>query len=599
MGTDGATLVPKIRASSQSISGLLRAYGALTVRGCAKAAGTSYNGVMVRTLVLIVAVVGSLGLIGCGDDGAAGPDAAPAQVLPACADTEGPGATSLAHVSSTLVATVSPAVSPLPEPGELNPASADGEQSYLSMGFGDWERGPGIARVQRTELGGDTAFAARTSLLYFVQLADLQLVDDESPARWGNLDNTVAGGTLRPQESFLPHAITAMNRTLAAIVDGQRGFDFGILNGDLIDNAQRNELRWLIDLMDGQSNIHVDSAADDDPAPGPNNDAKDPLDGVAFPAPWLFIFGNHDTLVLGTTALDVWAGVEVGDYSMFGTRDYTKVGAPLVTDVVPADANRVFLDRDQMISELQDTASVPGPVGHGFAAGADTSLGANYVYDPSETTRVIVLDTNDIAGGSDGLVMQATVAGFVRPELERAQTDGKLVLFATHHGADTITKKIGTGSAESPDALSGEDVQQLLASYPNVIAWLVGHNHTHRIIPVSGADAAHPGYWEIQTSALSDWPAQARIIEIVDNGNDTLSIFVTSVDYTTNSCLERRYRRLSLLDYQSGWIAERVASGAEDINVELVIPVPASAVSTLAAATGPSRIESETTLAGM
>lgn len=47
--------------------------------------------------------------------------------------------------------------------------------------------------------------ATRKSLAYFAQLADLQLADDESPARWGRLDNPAVAGSLRPQEAYAPH----------------------------------------------------------------------------------------------------------------------------------------------------------------------------------------------------------------------------------------------------------------------------------------------------------------------------------------------------------------------------------------------------------
>ena len=71
----------------------------------------------------------------------------------------------------------------LAEPGELNPVTLEGELAYAAMGFGEYAAGPGQPRVQRTDLGGETAFGARRSLTFFTHLADSQLVDDESPAR--------------------------------------------------------------------------------------------------------------------------------------------------------------------------------------------------------------------------------------------------------------------------------------------------------------------------------------------------------------------------------------------------------------------------------
>ena len=37
---------------------------------------------------------------------------------------------------------------------------------------------------------------------------------------------------------------------------------------------------------------------------------------------------------------------------------------------------------------------------------------------------------------------------------------------------------------------------------------------------------------------------------LVDDGNGQLSIYATTVDYDTDSCMERRYRRLGLIDYR-------------------------------------------------
>jgi hypothetical protein len=148
-----------------------------------------------------------------------------------------------------------------------------------------------------------------------------------------------------------------------------------------------------------------------------------------------------------------------------------------------------------------------------------------------------------------------------------------------------------------PGALEPADVEALVASYPQVIGWLVGHSHDNRIRPIAGADADHPGYWEIMTSAMADWPLQSRIVEIVDNGDGTLSIFATTVDFDEASCLERRFRRLALMDWASGWVDDW-SSAPEDNDVELLIRLPATAAAAVAAAEGSDRIESETTLRG-
>jgi hypothetical protein len=46
-------------------------------------------------------------------------------------------------------------------------------------------------------------------------------------------------------------------------------------------------------------------------------------------------------------------------------------------------------------------------------------------------------------------------------------------------------------------------------------------------------DPARPsqGFWEVTTCAVIDWPCQARLVELLDNGDGTLSIACTMVDY--------------------------------------------------------------------
>ena len=573
-----------------------------------------------RRLSLFASILLSLTSVACGDDDGpadAGPgiDAAMEDGgdphmglrLPRCEDTDPAPEAPLPHVASTLVSTLVPSVSRAGEAGPHNPASERGETLYRELGYHLVEVGPGQPHTKRTDLGADTsATDARRSLAWFAHLSDFQLVDDESPTRLAQIDNPVLPGGLRAQEAYLPRAVSAMSRTFARIERDERPYDFGIVTGDCADSAQQNEIQWVIDLMNGAPALHTDSGDDDDPVPGPDNDPKDPFDPVAFPAPWLFVPGNHDVEVVGITVpSDQLRERALGTQAPSGTRDYTRWYATVSRGPIPADPARVIVDRDQIVEMLRASSATgpEGPPGHGFPATGevDTSLGANYAYDAIPgLLRILSLDTSDLTGGSIGMVLRETVDGWLIPELDRAVADGVLVILASHHSTTSIDRQRGEVGSDEPNALSPEEIEQLVAARSEVIAWLVGHSHDNRIRAIPGPDAARPGYWEIMTSAIADYPSQARALEIVDNGDGTLSIFATVIDYDTDDCFERRFRALTQMEWVSRWVDD-VSRAPEDNNVELVRAVPASAAAAVAArsATAPARLESLTTLAGI
>ncbi|AKF03461.1 metallophosphoesterase [Sandaracinus amylolyticus] len=526
--------------------------------------------------------------------------------LPRCEDTDPAPETPLPHVASTLVSTLVPHVDRQARSGPRNPAQEVGETMYRDLDYHLVDVGPGQPHLTRTDLGANTtATTERRSLAWFAHLSDFQLVDDESPTRLARIDNASIPGGLRAQEAYLPRAVSAMSRTLARVEREERPYDFAIVTGDCADSAQQNEIQWVIDLMNGTPGLHTDSGDDDDPVPGEANDPKDPFDPTPFPAPWLFVPGNHDVEVVGVSAPnDRLRETALGVDAPSGTRDYRQWYAPVTSGPIPADPDRAIVDRDDIVEMLRAaTSSGPhGPAGHGYPATGevDTSLGANWTYDAIPgLLRILSIDTSDLTGGSKGMIRRPTVDGWLIPELDRAVADGVLVMLASHHSTTSIDRVVGeVGGDEVEDALTPEEIEALVASRAEVIAWLVGHTHDNRVRAVPGPDAAHPGYWEIMTSAIADYPSQARMIELVDNADGTLSIFATIVDYDTDDCMERRFRALTQMEWVAAWVDD-VSRDAEDGNVQLVRAVPASAQAavTAARATAPSRIESLTTLA--
>ncbi len=526
--------------------------------------------------------------------------------LPRCQDTEPPTATNLDPVVSTLLGTITPIGTRVSVANPLvNPSSESGESDYRMRGLDRFRRAAGENRQTRRDLGGSMATpSTRGSLTYFVQISDFQLTDDESPTRLAATDNPLIGAGNRPQEAYIPRVMSAMNRTLATLERrSMRGFDFGVFAGDCADSAQLNELQWFIEVMDGHSNVHFDSGRDDDPVPGPNNDPKDPFDASPFPAPWLYVPGNHDVMITGLSVPDTTnRATAAGDNSVGGTRDYSQWYAPVVRGRVTPDPNRRPLERAEIVRELFTHSTVgPGPVGHGYPASADLRFGAHYTRDVIPgVLRMIAFDTSDPTGGSKGLIRQSVVDNFLRPELERGTRDGVLMMMVSHHPLDSIDRQNGEIGLPVGDAVSSDDLKNLIVGFPNMFLWMVGHQHVVRVRPIAGPDAARPGFWEVQSGSIADWPSQARIMEIVANDNNTLSIFGTMFDYDTMDCMERRFRRLALMDFMSGWAGDHRGS-LQDRNVELVIPIPPAARAAVMRAmmAAPRRIESDTTLRGM
>src|SRR5699024_1287980 len=77
--------------------------------------------------------------------------------------------------------------------------------------------------------------------------------------------------------------------------------------------------------------------------------------------------------------------------------------------------------------------------------------------------------------------------------------------------------------------VSGPVLVDLLHRFPNVLAWVNGHSHRNEIRAHTAEDDAC-GFWEINTASHVDFPQLARIIELVDNRDGTVSIHTTLIE---------------------------------------------------------------------
>ena len=189
-----------------------------------------------------------------------------------------------------------------------------------------------------------------------------------------------------------------------------------------------------------------------------------------------------------------------------------------------------------------------------------------------------MLDTVNPNGYADGSLDPAQFAWL---QATVAAATGKAVMVFSHHTSATMDNPfVATGGDPNPRVL-GAEVTGYLLSQQRVVAWVNGHTHRNEITAHKRADGSG-GFWEINTAAHIDYPQQARMVEVADNSDNTLSIFTTIVDHagpadyrgdlSSTVGLASLARELSVNDPQAKLGATGVA---KDRNTELLVRKPA------------------------
>jgi hypothetical protein len=190
--------------------------------------------------------------------------------------------------------------------------------------------------------------------------------------------------------------------------------------------------------------------------------------------------------------------------------------------------------------------------------------------------------------------LQANSRTWIRADgsVRRGAGRDRLIVLFSHHTIATLTNPIVADDDTRPRVL-GSELLALLLRYPNVVLWVNGHTHVNQVTPhARSAGAVVPGgFWEVNTASHIDFPQQARLVELADNGDGTLSAFGTIVDSAAplvppaalgaRGSLASLSRELAANDWQE----RPAATGApgnpdgrrgkvEDRNVELLVRAP-------------------------
>ncbi len=304
--------------------------------------------------------------------------------------------------------------------------------------------------------------------------------------------------------------------------------------------------------------------------PGLLERAQAPFQAVGLKVPWYISRGNHDGLIQGNApaSTDLFRAIAVGCLKVFPSASFdpsayqgksadelfAAFNNPAFIQQLLASGRHVAPDPDrQIISKTKYRALMTGTRKHGFAYTPKKQLKASrgtasyYAWTPKRGLRFISLDTVAEGGGQNGNLDNPQYQ-WLKGELRKAHKKHQLVVAFGHHTMETMDNARtdeAAGKCQPADepgcdrdprksspihrGLKGKkSVGAVLEGTPNVVAYVAGHTHANRIRFFRGHHGH--GFWQINTASHIDWPEQARLVEIMDNEDGTLSLFGTIID---------------------------------------------------------------------
>ncbi|MFE9764283.1 TIGR03767 family metallophosphoesterase [Streptomyces sp. NPDC005808] len=500
-----------------------------------------------------------------------------------------------------------------------------------STGYRRLGDGPGWKRVVRSELASAKSGRAdrRTALAAFVQLTDLHLMDTQHPLRLEFLRSTDIHAW-RPHEILSVQGAVSLvervNSLPGAPVTGSP-LDFAMTTGDNTDNNAKSELEWFMKVMSGgriTPNTGDPRAYEGVQSSGlkqywqPDSTVRDSDKQAGFPhidgflaaataelqspglnLPWYSTVGNHDAMPLGTFATH--SNPLLRDFAVGGKKlmnasaaqskalqdairkdtdpqgvrylDFIQAHARDLRSVTPDEKRAPFTPAEYLRTHLDPAYAGKGPAGHGYSS-ANVAAGTQYYsFRISDDVIGISLDTTDPGGHYQGSLGAAQLKWL--DKTLRDNKDSYAVVFS-HHTSESMSNTRRDPARPNEKRHDGDDVIATLGSHANVLAWVNGHIHRNEITPHSAPGGR--SFWEISTASHVDFPQLARIIELVDNKDGTISLFTTLVesaaphgtDFTdlTQTGLAALYRELS---FNAQGASTTLGGASRDRNTELVL----------------------------
>ena len=425
-----------------------------------------------------------------------------------------------------------------------------GSYGQFDPPYGAWTySSQGLPVVQRTDLMPahyiPTSLPRLQQFASFFTISDIHITDKEAPNQFIYLqqeDATFSGSNTSIYSPVMPYTTQVLDAAIQTVnaLHAQAPFDFGLSLGDAANSTSYNELRWYIDVIDGQwitpsSGAHRGVTTVDFQMPFQ-------AAGLDRSIPFYQAIGNHDHFFIGS--IPVYADPSIGlaasyladtiwaipDILIPSPPDFPRVanmdnlrnpvlpvpparyyqgvidGASptgAITGAGPvgfyddpprvvADPRRRSLLKTEWIQEFFDTTSTP--IGHGFAlVDPDQPEGFacySFLPDPDVPLKVIVLDdTQSETDGSKDIhghgFLDARRWAWLQRELDAGQAANQLMIIAAHIPIGVAGLASGMewwDSAADPDAVEQNAVSltELVAklqSTPNFLMWLAGHRH--------------------------------------------------------------------------------------------------------------------------